>query len=335
MLKTALLASTLTVAVGWSCVRNFQLPMGPSRMNWGGTVFGHRGCRHVPGIPENTLDAFKYAVSRGCGGVECDVRLTRDNEVVVFHDAMANGQLRGVPATKRIDEFTLFELKECTYVEDPTEMIRVPTLEESVLFCRENNLRMLIEIKEMRKRKVCAEKVLDLYRRYPDYMYDQTTVISFDPSVLYQTRQRDRRVAVGQIYSGDVIQSMLRSNAEQPPWYMRVCPRWWDRALRFAEETVNPWVAGCSLICPKYTFYSEAYRKRWHSRKIAVYLWGFENSEQCTGEMRQPGVCVSCDDRHEDFATAPAAPDFDIFGDRQREKEREEEEQRKRLRLKQ
>jgi len=36
--------------------------------------------------PENTLAAFAHAVSRGCDGAELDVQLTRDDEVVVFHD---------------------------------------------------------------------------------------------------------------------------------------------------------------------------------------------------------------------------------------------------------
>jgi glycerophosphoryl diester phosphodiesterase len=36
--------------------------------------------------PENTLAAFADAVRRGCDGVELDVQLTQDEEVVVFHD---------------------------------------------------------------------------------------------------------------------------------------------------------------------------------------------------------------------------------------------------------
>ncbi|MGQ0742000.1 MAG: glycerophosphodiester phosphodiesterase family protein [Alphaproteobacteria bacterium] len=36
--------------------------------------------------PENTLFAFRNALTSGCDGVELDVQLTRDGEVVVFHD---------------------------------------------------------------------------------------------------------------------------------------------------------------------------------------------------------------------------------------------------------
>lgn len=44
----------------------------------------HRGGAGLK--PENTLAAFRDAVARGCDGAELDVQLSRDGEVVVFHD---------------------------------------------------------------------------------------------------------------------------------------------------------------------------------------------------------------------------------------------------------
>lgn len=332
-MKSAFLISSIGAALGWSYVRHIQLPMGPSRLLWGGVVFGHRGCRNVEGIPENTLPAFKYAAERGCGGVECDARITKDNEVVIFHDAFAHGLLREVPFDRRIDELTLFELRECTFVADPTQEIRVPTLEETILFCRDNNLRLLIEIKELKRAYLCTDKVLELYRRYPDYMYDQTTLISFHPGALYHARKRDKKIAVCQLYSGNVVQQWIAAGTDAVPPLLRLCPALWDRLLTFVQAKLMPWVAGCSMVGPRYDLFSEVSRKRWMTRNICMYLWGFTRSEDCTAEMRQPGVCVSGDDHHEDFATPRPPPDFDIFGDRQREMERQQEEAYKRLRI--
>ncbi|EPY25651.1 glycerophosphoryl diester phosphodiesterase [Strigomonas culicis] len=335
MIKSAAVASTIGIALCWSWVRHVQLPMGPSRLHWGGIVFGHRGCRNVPGIPENTLDAFKYAVSRGCGGIECDVRLTKDNQVVVFHDAFGGTLLKNFPPAKRIDELTLFELKECCFAADPTEQIRIPTLEESILFCRENNLRLLIEIKELKRSMLCTDKVIELYRRYPDYMYDNTTIISFHPGALYHARQKDRNIATGQIYSVNMFRTWVSHNVDTISFFPRTFPGIADRLLFFAQEKISPWVGGCSLICPRYDLYSETYRRRWHSRRVGIYLWGFADSTACTPDMRQPGVCVSADDHHEQFATAKREPDYDIFGDASASGEREEEARRKRPQLKQ
>jgi glycerophosphoryl diester phosphodiesterase len=47
--------------------------------------YAHRGLWRGGGIPENSLAAFKAARVAGYG-VELDVRLTADGEVVVFHD---------------------------------------------------------------------------------------------------------------------------------------------------------------------------------------------------------------------------------------------------------
>ena len=45
----------------------------------------HRGCMEAG--PENSLTAFEEAAALGAGGVEMDVRRTRDGKLVVFHDA--------------------------------------------------------------------------------------------------------------------------------------------------------------------------------------------------------------------------------------------------------
>ena len=46
--------------------------------------FAHRGL-HGPGVPENSMAAFRAALDIGAG-IECDVRLSGDGQVMVFHD---------------------------------------------------------------------------------------------------------------------------------------------------------------------------------------------------------------------------------------------------------
>jgi glycerophosphoryl diester phosphodiesterase len=47
-------------------------------------VLAHRGASDAR--LENTLPAFTHAIERGADGVELDVQLSRDGEVIVFHD---------------------------------------------------------------------------------------------------------------------------------------------------------------------------------------------------------------------------------------------------------
>ena len=68
--------------------------------------------------PENTLAAFADAVARGCDGAELDVQLSRDGEVVVFHDFRLKPEITRGPdgkflarPTPRVKDLTLAELK--------------------------------------------------------------------------------------------------------------------------------------------------------------------------------------------------------------------------------
>ena len=49
-------------------------------------IIAHRG--DVSNAPENTLSAFRSAYELGADGIELDVRLTRDEHLVVFHDRL-------------------------------------------------------------------------------------------------------------------------------------------------------------------------------------------------------------------------------------------------------
>ena len=47
-------------------------------------VWAHRGASGY--APENTMDAFRKAIEMKADGIELDVNLTKDGEVVVIHD---------------------------------------------------------------------------------------------------------------------------------------------------------------------------------------------------------------------------------------------------------
>lgn len=56
----------------------------PDRPQGRPVVFAHRGARAE--LPENTIPAFELALEVGADAIETDVHLTRDGEVIVFHD---------------------------------------------------------------------------------------------------------------------------------------------------------------------------------------------------------------------------------------------------------
>src|ERR1700722_1028392 len=52
-------------------------------------VAAHRGV--AAGAAENTIEAFTNAIAIGADMIEFDVRMTRDGELIAFHDARVNG----------------------------------------------------------------------------------------------------------------------------------------------------------------------------------------------------------------------------------------------------
>src|SRR4051794_11304097 len=63
-------------------------PSSPDPLDPGPAGFAHRGLHYGAGFPENSLLAFAAALELGAG-LECDLRLTADNQILVFHDADA------------------------------------------------------------------------------------------------------------------------------------------------------------------------------------------------------------------------------------------------------
>lgn len=107
-------------------------------------IWAHRGASgHAP---ENTLEAFELAVRQGADGVELDVQLTRDGELVVIHDEEVN---RVSGAKGFVKDFTLAELKKLN-VNRPCpkyENVRIPTLREVYELLRPSGLEINVELK--------------------------------------------------------------------------------------------------------------------------------------------------------------------------------------------
>lgn len=108
-------------------------------------IYAHRGCSGTH--PENTLAAFEAAAELPIDGVEIDVHLTKDGEIVVIHDEKVNRTTDGKGYVK---DMTLSELKEfdCgSWFSDNWRGERIPTLEEVLSVFENTSHRINIEIK--------------------------------------------------------------------------------------------------------------------------------------------------------------------------------------------
>ena len=65
-------------------------------------IFGHRGCRGI--YPENTIEGFKKAISLGVDGIELDIVVNKNQELVISHESYID---TNYCLTTKIDEKNL------------------------------------------------------------------------------------------------------------------------------------------------------------------------------------------------------------------------------------
>lgn len=127
--------------------------------------WAHRGCSNR--FPENTLEAFKAACELdGLTGIEMDTQLTKDGEVVVFHDETLD---RLMEAEGAVRDYSLAELKTIGFKESHES--RIPTLEEFLElvkpYCESKGLLINIEFKNGRvDYPEMEEKVIALVAKF-------------------------------------------------------------------------------------------------------------------------------------------------------------------------
>ncbi len=138
-----------------------------------GQNIAHRGLFTADqSIPENSLAAFRRAVEAGYG-MELDVQLSRDGQVVVFHDDDLK-RVCGVDApVDALDYAELQKLPLCGTEE------RMPLFSE-VLALVAGCTPMIVELKTGRRNRELCEKTLALLRAY-DGPY---CIESFDPLIV-------------------------------------------------------------------------------------------------------------------------------------------------------
>lgn len=111
----------------------------------------HRGSR-VNGGVENTKEAFLGGSKAKAGGLECDVRVTKDGCFIISHDETLERLTLNsdVKSTKNVNEENFFEIKDIVLsqnYDNKTYYGKICTFEEYLKICENNNLIPIIELK--------------------------------------------------------------------------------------------------------------------------------------------------------------------------------------------
>ena len=91
-------------------------------------IIAHRGDKSY--APENTLSAFRKAAEKGAQGIEFDVKLTRDGQVIVLHDQTVERTTDGNGNVARLQLAALQELDAGVLFPGLFPGEKIPTLEQ-------------------------------------------------------------------------------------------------------------------------------------------------------------------------------------------------------------
>ena len=232
-------------------------------------VWAHRGdSAHEV---ENTLAAFDRARAAGANGIELDVQLDGDGQVVVFHDDDLQ-RLADRPGT--LAEMSAAERKTIRVGGHP-----IPELEE--VLGELGELECDVEIKADRPARMgtLVEATAQVIRQ--SGRADQILVSSFDPFSLVQFHRHLPDIALAYLF-----------HDEQP--------------LPLRKGWVGNWM-GASVLHPQHSLCTETTMRAWHTAGLPVNAWTVNDDAELR-RLAALGVDgVFCDDPGHALAVLTAA----------------------------
>lgn len=176
-------------------------------------IWAHRGCCTL--YPENTLEAFRAAAELdGITGIELDIQLTSDGEMVVFHDE----NLRRVTHIDRnVRGCTLAEIKNIAIPANDGKYCSIPTLEEVLVmmkpYCESRGILINIGLKTSIIRYDGIEsKAYEIVRKYGMEQYIVWSSFLAESVDIIKKIDRDAKTAVLAMSIEECI-SMARDTA--------------------------------------------------------------------------------------------------------------------------
>ncbi|MBS8264831.1 glycerophosphodiester phosphodiesterase [Mesobacillus boroniphilus] len=147
-------------------------------------ILAHRG--YAAEYPENTMLAFKEAEKAGADGLELDVQMTRDGELVVIHDEKVDRTTDGTGLVKDYKLEDLRKLDARFKFQSLPKKEQIPTLAEVLEWLSGTGMVCNIELKNsIIPYEGMEEKVIKMVRDYD--LSDRIIISSFNHYSIVQS----------------------------------------------------------------------------------------------------------------------------------------------------
>jgi glycerophosphoryl diester phosphodiesterase len=172
-------------------------------------VFAHRG--YAAAFAENTMIAFKEAEKAGADGIELDVQLTKDGELVVIHDEKLNRTTNGNGFVK---DFSYKEISTLNANKSGGTKEPIPLLKDVLKWMQGNRLICNIELKNgFFPYEGMEEKVIKLVRGYG--LEERIIFSSFNHYSIVYCYRLAPEIEVAPLYSGRIFMPWIYAKSIQ------------------------------------------------------------------------------------------------------------------------
>lgn len=223
-------------------------------------IIAHKGASGV--APENTLASFQAALDIGVDIIELDVRQTKDEEIIVFHDKFLDRTTNG---TGNVHEYNLEQLKQLdagSWFSSKFSDQKIPTLKE-VLDLVDGRCQVLIEIKHMDHPHYhdFADKLVDIIRLEKNG-FDWVLLQSYEDKYLEEAQIYDDRIQINKMLIGEDSTPLLA-------FYIETKLKLGHGESKGNLKTLNP---EFKTLSPRRIF-------RMHSRGFKVFTYSVNTRE--------------------------------------------------------
>ena len=209
-------------------------------------MIAHRGLSGLE--TENTAAAFIAAGNKTYFGIECDVRITKDDVFVICHDANTK---RIAPVNKKICDTTYEDLKKISLFDvesdETREYLKIPTLKEYILICKKYEKVCVIELKI----EFQENEVIRLLSEIDKLKYMNNVIfISFYESNLKLIRKHNSTVRMQYLvseYNHDIINFLRKVNADVDIKFTNLTKEHVDEFHKYGIK-VNVWTVDNPIV---------------------------------------------------------------------------------------
>ncbi|HAF28154.1 MAG TPA: glycerophosphodiester phosphodiesterase [Bacteroidales bacterium] len=219
-------------------------------------IIAHRGESYL--APENTLTAINLAWELGADAIEVDIRLTKDKQIAVFHDANTK---RITGRYKRIKNTNLEELQKLDAGKYKSEKYigeKIPTLGE-VLKTVPDGKKILIEIKSGRE------------------------IIPFLNGVIKESKLQENQIEII-CFNLNVLKNVRKQTPQLPTFWILALDYYWIQKMvhpsisRIIQKASKHKLSGLDLWAGKRI--DNKLLSKIKKANLRIYTWTVDNPEQ-------------------------------------------------------